>query len=147
MMVLLPPCPVLRPPTGATAAGRLRPPSSVPSIMSFRIPSLARPGGLLETFGYDLDGRMNSNVIHNGSSSPHKYHQSMLRDMSFAYDARGKLLVTRSGVGFQDSLTAAYTGLGHLASGSMVTTARVNGVDDIEYRTYDGLSPGWWTPH
>jgi RHS repeat-associated protein len=78
--------------------------------------SLTRPGNLVETFRYDQDGQLISQRLPN---LPYRnaiwgYTTETLRNETFAYDWRGKLLQSRSFTGYREDLTAEYSGLGAL---------------------------------
>jgi YD repeat-containing protein len=80
---------------------------------------LTRPGGIVETLTYDNEGRLQTNVVQNGSNSPYRYHGAQFRNTTFTYDLRGKLLSSGNSVSFTDTLTSQYSGLGHVVSGGM----------------------------
>ncbi|HEX2080830.1 MAG TPA: RHS repeat-associated core domain-containing protein [Longimicrobium sp.] len=106
--------------------------------------SLSLPGGITEAYRYDLDGRLALHQTLNASSATDRYTPNPLRRDTLGYDPRGKLLFSRNGAGAADTLTAAYSPLGHLRS----SRAESNGVrlnnavptsESIEEPRYDAL--------
>jgi RHS repeat-associated protein len=59
-----------------------------------------------EQYTYDLDGRLRTLTLAN--------HDAQLRQVTYRYDARDKLLGWRNGVMMKDTLTSRYSGLGHI---------------------------------
>lgn len=74
-------------------------------------------GGSMEQYGYDPDGNMTLHSVTNGTSGS-------LRSATLGYDNRGKLKSTRNQYGTRDTLTATYSGLGHVVNTSMTSWAQ-----------------------
>ena len=70
--------------------------------------SVARPGGITETYGYDAGGRLGLHVVLNQNSSVY------LRYTDFQYDARDKVTRTANLQGTRDTVATSYSPLGHL---------------------------------
>lgn len=106
-----------------------------------RIKSLAHPGGIVENYSYDNDGRRISHRIDNGSNATYKYLGPTLRMATFRYDARGKLIHTGSTTGQRDTTTALYSGLGHIIDGGTVShsAGRAAHYSTFETIAYDAL--------
>lgn len=84
------------------------------------------PGNISEAYAYDDDGRLAAHRVTNASTSPERYTALTLRLATLRYDARGKLLSTENGVGTRDTLTAKYSGLGHVVQGQSVSHGYAN---------------------
>ena len=81
--------------------------------------ALSLPGGITERYGYDEDGRPNTHQATNSTNV-------LLRDEKREHDRRGKILSTMNAAGVRDTLTAYYSGLGHVAA----TTFAQHGKDE-----------------
>lgn len=92
--------------------------------------SLVRPGGIVERFGYDHDGRLARNWMQQGGT--------WLRDVGFTYDPRGKMLTSTDLYGDSESVAVAYSGLGHVVTSRTLT----HGIDVATGRsgTYEDRS-------
>jgi len=77
--------------------------------------SLTYPGQYRELFALDSASRVVADTIQNlGGTATPRLSLSPVRAMRYSYDAGDRLLDGKSGVGFHDTLTVAYSGLGHV---------------------------------
>ncbi len=103
------------------------------------------PGALSQTLGYDKDDNVISDLVSNIGTDFPRYGSTTLRNVAFQYDGRGKVLRSTETGGFQESTTAAYSGLGYLTnftmsqSGSILILAGT--VPQASYSTAEGYTP------
>ncbi|MGH7537062.1 MAG: hypothetical protein ACREMF_00380, partial [Gemmatimonadales bacterium] len=82
--------------------------------------SLRYPGSYHQRFTYDADGRLLADTVRNlGGLSFPRFTANPIRATSYLYDAQDRLLSSRDPLGYQDTLTVTYTGLGHLATSKL----------------------------
>jgi RHS repeat-associated protein len=92
--------------------------------------TLTRPGGIRERFVVSADGLATVNAVWNTQSE-------YLRNATFRYDGRGKILSTVNTDGTRDILTARYSGLGHLVSGSLESHGFRSEQHPVRYRSLE----------
>ena len=71
---------------------------------------LALPGGVTHRYTYNIGGQLERHRIENAVTGAGRY-PSLIRDETFGYDWRGKLVNSING---EDTLKVTYSGLGHL---------------------------------
>jgi RHS repeat-associated protein len=103
-------------------------------------------GGISETLGYDVDGRLSSDVITNGPSQTFPYYPAP-KFRNFAVSARNARdqIVSSTDSAQSDQVKAAYSGLGHVQTSNLrqglisdqtgISTTYASGDTTI----YDGL--------
>jgi YD repeat-containing protein len=114
--------------------------------------SIGYPGQYQERFGYDADGRLAADTILNlGGTAYPRIPASTVRQTRSAYDARDRMLWSGDPLGFQDTLRASYSGLGHLLRSDLIQHGQLIGLMQlgiinapVRYRstedfTYTGL--------
>jgi RHS repeat-associated protein len=83
--------------------------------------SITYPAQYQQTFRYDSDGRLATDTLRNqGSIAFPRLPASLLRATKYAYDARDRALRGVDPSGSLDTLTLAYSGLGHLVTSKFV---------------------------
>jgi len=94
--------------------------------------TLTYPAGEFEARTYDGDGGLIRDVI-SGSFG-------YFRDALLKYDARQKVLYQANTFNVRDTLTAAYSGLGHLLNSQLTGWGRNNAGAQVRVTSYDTLS-------
>ena len=80
-----------------------------------QLTSVTYPGRYSQKIAYDSVGQVMGDTIHNDSSTvPPRVQFSFVRQSTFQWDARNKLLQSVDPVGFQTQMLNEYTGLGYL---------------------------------
>ncbi len=106
--------------------------------------SLTRGGSIIERFGYNSEGLMDSDSVFNRSHAQYSYADSVLRAARMLYDDRNHLVQTVNWLGSRDTLVASYNGFGQVSYGF----SNSHGVAGYNYRavslstesiTQDGL--------
>ncbi|HET7464575.1 MAG TPA: RHS repeat-associated core domain-containing protein, partial [Longimicrobium sp.] len=102
--------------------------------------SIQYPGGITETYTYDGDGNILQQLVQNGSNSAYRSADPYLRHTTFRYDSRGKMVFTGNLYGSRDTLTAAYSGLGHAVGGGITSHGygHYNGCYNTDLRSRSG---------
>ena len=81
------------------------------------------PGGISQSYEYDTDGQLWKNRVHNSSTVTNSHPDTLLRSVTMAYDARGKLLRSKNTLGIRDSMEFSYSGIGHLRTSAFRDSA------------------------
>ncbi|MGH9892173.1 MAG: RHS repeat-associated core domain-containing protein, partial [bacterium] len=82
--------------------------------------SLRYPGSYNERFRYDADGRLLADTIRNlGGTALPRFTDAIIRATTYVYDAQARVLSSRDPLGYKDTLTVTYSGLGHLATSTL----------------------------
>lgn len=89
---------------------------SRPGLVTESLSSIGRPGFVNEWLSYDAGGRLTSNFV--------TVPGATLRSATFRYDIRDKLVCTVNPAGDSDTLSATYSGFGHVADGTSVSRGR-----------------------
>src|SRR5258706_3283815 len=85
------------------------------------VASLQFPARYLERYGYDADGRVAADTILNqGGTSAPRWDADTIRSSRFWYDAANRLLRLVDWPALFDTLSTAYSGLGHLVTSNWV---------------------------
>jgi RHS repeat-associated protein len=87
-----------------------------------QVESLTLPGGIVDTYRYDSEGRLVRQLTQNNSLSQHRYPSALLRNDTLTFDVRGKLLSSTNRVASGDTTIATYTPFGHVDE--VTTTSR-----------------------
>jgi RHS repeat-associated protein len=74
---------------------------------------ITRPGGVVQSYRYDGDGRMLTDSVRGILQGL----PAVMRAANFQYDPASKLVWTRNGTAPYDTLFAQYAGIGHVVSG------------------------------
>lgn len=91
-----------------------------------QVEALYLPGGITDSYRYDLEGRLVRHQTLNNSTSAHRYPSALLRNDTMTYDVRGKLLTSTNRTALGDTTLASYTPFGHLQQAT--TTSRGDAV-------------------
>lgn len=104
--------------------------------------SLTYPAQYQERFSYDADGRLARDTIENlGSTAYPRLTTRWVRATAYTYDAQGRLKTSRDPGGWQDTLTLAYSGLGHLKTSTLTQRGQLLfGGGDARYTAVETFS-------
>ncbi len=72
------------------------------------------PGGITDTLGYDLRGRLILDRINNNSTSAYAAPDAQLRNTALQYADDVRVSAARNAAGWRDTVLSQYSGLGHL---------------------------------
>jgi RHS repeat-associated protein len=101
--------------------------------------TLIYPGSYRDQWTYDADGNITGKTLRNlGGKTGGRWPLDTLRKMALTYDQRGKQLTSNNTMGYQESATNAYTGLGMLARRS--STERNSPGSATTYTVLDSIT-------
>ncbi len=111
---------------------------------------LQKPGGIVDTLAYDVDGQVSLDRIRNGSTSAYKAPDAWLRSASVSYSGPGRLAAVLNSAGWKDTLRFNYDRLGQLSRNRFIRPTRpewqVPQRQTVDQRFYlDPLGNAWST--